>query len=525
MGLLRQRYEIVTIASGPQDARSLEAAESTFQAMIEGAPIVYQGVLLDPQHRTYGMPDLLVRSDVLAELYPDALAQDEAHHAAPDLGGRGYHYRVVDIKFGTLGLLAGGDLNNAGSAPAYKVQIFIYNQALGRLQGFEPPTSFLLGRGWTQGKDRGSNCLDRLVPVQQAGALPGKRLISGVAAEAIAWVRKTRTEGVKWRVLPEPSTPELYPNASNNEDGPWHHAKKQIVEGLEDLTLLWRVGVPGRRRGHEAGVYRWTDPRVTPEAVGVTNDKRAMMLSDILDVNRTVDGPPVRPSKIRAAQEEWHERPALEFYVDFETVSDLADDFSRMPEKGGQPLIFMIGCGHVEGGEWSFECFVVDALTEPEEARIIDQWLAHMEAVRERLAPDAEAPRLMHWSPAERSNFEDSYNSAKSRQGRSDWPSPRWFDFLRRVMHEEPVVVRGAMAFGLKAVAKAMHSHGLIETLWGEGPTDGLGAMVGAWCCAEEGKRLGVSMAEIDLMQETVRYNEVDCKVMMEIVRYLRQHH
>ena len=241
VGLLRQRYEIVTIASGPQDARSLEAAESTFQAMIEGAPIVYQGVLLDPQHRTYGMPDLLVRSDVLAELYPDALAQDEAHHAAPDLGGRGYHYRVVDIKFGTLGLLAGGDLNNAGSAPAYKVQIFNYNQALGRLQGFEPPTSFLLGRGWTQGKDRGSNCLDRLVPVQQAGAPPGKRLISGVAAEAIAWVRKTRTEGVKWRVLPEPSTPELYPNASNNEDGPWHHAKRGNSTGNRHRPLKqWR---------------------------------------------------------------------------------------------------------------------------------------------------------------------------------------------------------------------------------------------------------------------------------------------
>ena len=32
-------------------------------------------------------------------------------------------------------------------------------------------------------------------------------------------------------------------------------------------------------------------------------------------------------------------------------------------------------------------------------------------------------------------------------------------------------------------------------------------------------------MTELPLMQEIIRYNEVDCKVMMEIVRYLRTNH
>ena len=35
----------------------------------------------------------------------------------------------------------------------------------------------------------------------------------------------------------------------------------------------------------------------------------------------------------------------------------------------------------------------------------------------------------------------------------------------------------------------------------------------------------GVPMSEINLMDEIIRYNEVDCRVMMEIVRYLRMHH
>ncbi len=86
-------------------------------------------------------------------------------------------------------------------------------------------------------------------------------------------------------------------------------------------------------------------------------------------------------------------------------------------------------------------------------------------------------------------------------------------------------MVRGAVAFGLKAVAQPMHQHGFIETSWDDGPTDGLGAMVGAWWCDGEARRSGVTLREIDLMHEIVRYNEVDARVMMEIVSYLREHH
>ena len=86
-------------------------------------------------------------------------------------------------------------------------------------------------------------------------------------------------------------------------------------------------------------------------------------------------------------------------------------------------------------------------------------------------------------------------------------------------------MVRGALGFGLKAVANAMHSQGLIETDWDDSPVDGLGAMVGAWRCGEEARRRGVPMTSLPLMDEIARYNEVDCKVMMEIVRYLRANH
>jgi len=54
-----------------------------------------------------------------------------------------------------------------------------------------------------------------------------------------------------------------------------------------------------------------------------------------------------------------------------------------------------------------------------------------------------------------------------------------------------------------------MHRAGLVETTWTDGPTDGLGAMIGAWWCDAEAAQTGVTLPEIELMQEIGRYNEV----------------
>ena len=518
---------IKTIASDPGDTRSLEAAEATFHAMTSGEPVIYQGALRDAESRTFGAPDLLIRSDVLKTLFPDSITEEEAAVIAPDLSGT-WHYRVVDIKFTTLGLLAGGEPGSAGSSKAYKLQLYVYNRALGRLQGFLPPVAYLMGRGWRQTRkgvtSRGDSCMGLLAPVTQGHSKDNVGWLAEAVYLACNWIRRVRREGSTWEVFPEPSVDELRPNMGRASDYPWHVAKQEIGNRLQDLTLLWEVGVPKRNQANAGGIFRWTDPAVSAATMGITGSRQAPVLDAILEINRSDIGPPVSPVSVTSASEIWRHVAPLEFYVDFETVSDLNDDFSLIPRRGGQPLIFMIGCGHIEDGKWMFSCFTAGDLSLEAEARTIDQWLDHMEVMRLRLAPESESPLCIHWSHAETSTFETAYNAAKNRHPEKEWPSPSWFDFLSQVVKREPVVVRGAMGFGLKAVARAMLQHGLIETEWDNGPSDGLGAMVGAWWCEEEAQKLGVRMIDIPLMQEISRYNEVDCKVMMEIVRYLRGH-
>ena len=550
--LLQRDHEVATIANRYEEIRSLDKARETFEALKAGIPIVYQGVLWDAQTLTYGSPDFLVRSDILRGLFPDSISEEEASFPARDLGGGDWHYLVVDTKFTTLHLNSrGNELANGGSAPAYKAQLYVYNRMLGRLQGFEPPRSHLLGRGWElrRGSEtrRGPNAMELLGPIPQAGTVANGALIADTVEDALRWVRRVRTEGRDWQVLPRPSVPELYPNMSNVDDAGmmlevaawelepgfesdesearWVGVKKWLAGELKELTLLWQVGVAKRNAAHAAGIFRWNESGVTPDSLEVTGATLAPTLADLLAVN-TTDGPPVRPTHIVKTRDEWHPSPSLEFYVDFEFCSDLNDDFSQLPDKGGQPLIFMVGCGHLENAEWCFRSFVVHCLNEEEELRVIREWIEHMSEVRGRLDPDNTTPRLIHWSNAEVSVLESAYNSARTRHGENaDWPILGWYDFLMGVMREEPVVIRGALGFGLKAVANAMHTQGLIETSWVDSPVDGLGAMVGAWRCDLAARNQGISMSELPLMKEIARYNEIDCKVMMEIVRYLRNGH
>jgi len=524
---LEQRVGVTRIDAGRDGARSLAAAHATVAAMERGERVIAQGLLRDPQSRTYGRIDLLVRSDVLASLCGDAFGEeDEPSIAAPALHGAAWHYRVIDVKFSTLELLKDGSLSTANDLSTC-AQVWTYNQMLGRVQGYVAPFGYVLGRAWRQGNSgRGDTCWEKLARIPVEAYVRSREAPLGVVvAEGGAWVRRIRREGAAWTVLPTPTIAELWPNMKNDRDHPWHVAKREIAEELRELTLLWRVSAAARDRARDRGVTRWDDPRITADLLGIRGETRPAMFDAMIAVNRET-GAPVRPARIEADGGRWRERAPLELYVDFETVNDLNDDFATFPRKGGQSLIFQIGCGAYGDGGWEFAQFTARSLTPAAEAEMIDAWLLHVAELARRagLAGAAEA-RLFHWSAAETVFMEGAYNSARARHPERGWPLLGWYDLLERIVHAEPVVVRGARSFGLKAVARAMKAHGLIETEWGEGLADGTGAMAGAWAAADLAATVGREMRAIELMREVSGYNEIDCRVMAEVLDHLRREH
>ena len=520
--------EVRTIAEGPAQSRSLDAAHATFDAMRDAVAIIDQGVIRDAQHRVHGMPDLLIRSDIFAALFPHDITPEVAAVGAPDLDADGWHYVVVDIKYTTLRVTAKGHLTAAGSTAAYAAQLLCYNRALGRLQGHTPPDAYLLGRSWQQTTKgtttRIDNCLGRVAPVRCDHTATDLTARVGTACE---WLRRMRRHGATWKVLPQPSVKELRPNAKA-DPGRWKTAVKDIVDATEDLSVLPGVTTRRRHTAYTRGLTTWRDPKVTAAALDMTG-KTARTLDAVLDINRHHDdGPPVRPAHIAASRSQWINAAPVEFYIDFETVNDLDDNFARFPQRGGQPAVFMIGCGHLEHGDWRYQCFTVDQITVEHETRTINAWIDHMTTIAAQHDHSINDARLIHWASHETTTLKHAHDRAVAAGAhlRDQWKTLRWLDLHKQVIKAEPVTVKGAFDFGLKSIANALHAHGLTKTRWQHGVTDGLAATAAAWWCQNQiTTRQATRLTDCDLMNQIRDYNEIDCQTLTEILQYLRTSH
>ena len=328
---LAQRYRLTRIAEAPEDLRSRDAARATWLAMAGGDEVVAHAVLRDPQARMYGTADLLVRSDVLRDLFPSALEGEEEPLAALALPGQRWHYRIVDVRYTTLDLLKDASISSSGDLGTM-ARLWAMNAALGRLQGATPPFAYVLARGWRQGQLRGTSCWDRLGRApRDAFVRSHEKDLGRVTADAAAWVRLVRHEGATWDVRPVPTVGELWPNMKQRYDSPWQRAKRDLAEELRELTLVSHVGPRIRAAAHARGVTRLDDPRVTATFLGLAGQNGSHTVDAILDCDRGLATRYVRPAKIHADAGTWRTPAPVECYVDFETVNDALDDLSTFP--------------------------------------------------------------------------------------------------------------------------------------------------------------------------------------------------
>ena len=89
---------------------------------------------------------------------------------------------------------------------------------------------------------------------------------------------------------------------------------------------------------------------------------------------------------------------------------------------------------------------------------------------------------------------------------------------MYNIFKEEPIVVKDCFNFGLKSIAKAMKKHNMINIEIESNCNSGMTAMIKAYECYK--KENNPSSCEI--MKDIGKYNEFDCKVLYEILNYLR---
>ena len=527
---------------GNHNARSTQKYQETISALNLGIPCIFQAVLRNYENKTYGVADILIRSDWINKfLDVNALSETEIHVSAPMLKNpfkrkqrkyrnakTRYHYIVVDIKYKTLPLRSDGvHLRNDSNLKAYKSQLWIYNDALSKIQGYCPPYAFILGSKWKYTSSNttfeGKSCFERLGRIDYHNL--DQDYISKTES-AIKWLNEVRTNGDNWDLSKYPlPRDELYPNMCNRYDYPYHGIKKTFAEANNDLTLLWNVGPKQRRIANKNGIYTWKDPNCSPEKLGVTGPVKSKVLARILEANHS-EGRTIYPKYINHNFSDWQnvERRQIELFVDFETTCSVFSDLEDLPVNNSNGLIFLIGAGYVhpETNEWIFHKFVVNKINETEELRICEEFIEFVNELKREFKSFYEIP-CYHWAPHEPTTWRKVFEKNKmvSKGEQIDW-----VDMLK-VFLLEPIGIKDVLNYGLKNIAKAFYKHGYISTTWedGSGMADGADAAVGAFQANRECLKNNTSFGDHTLTLEIVKYNEVDCKVLSDIMMYLREHH
>ena len=488
-----------------EDGTVLEKLQATLDALAEGVPIIYQPVLVNIDNQTFGIPDLLVRSNYLKKLFPKTKIRNKHSWL-----GR-FHYVVIDIKWSTIWFRTGKrTLRKHGRINAYKSQLWVYNQALGQLQGFTPSIAYVWGRAWKHQKKN-------VITSGKGDELLGEVHFDGIDSfveekvlDAVAWVKDVRKNAHKWTLDP-PSRLELYPNMKNKFDGKWHKEKVKLAKKLGEITHLWYCGLKARKEAWDIGIKSYFGTRLKAVDMGIKG-RRGEILDKIIKVQQPNATNLVEPQYIANNYMGWQDHPSSgvqELFVDFETISSFM--LNPKDPSASKDRVFMVGVGHM-GRRWQYRCFIAKSLDEKGERELFEEFYKYLTGWIDRDI------LLYHWGQAEQDWLDKIY--ARYPDVFPIKMNDYWVDF-HKIVSEEPVVVRGATNFSLKNYTQALHDNGLINCIWASGDCcDGMDAMAAARACYATGRG-----HKDRLMTHIRNYNEVDCRAVYENMIYLRNNH
>jgi hypothetical protein len=469
------------------NSQSIEMFEKTQEHMKKGFDIIYQGVLHDYDNCLYGCPDLLIRSDKFKLLFNHNIESEK------------YHYVVVDIKHSTIQLNANKEfIKNINSVPAYKGQLNIYNRLLKAVQGYEPPCGYILGKRIMYTKNNITTIHNNIMTNIGVIYFNGIDNNNHIVDKAISWVKRMRTQGNTWKLLPKPSVPELYPNMKNEYDNEYRKLKIELADNIKEITNVWWCGYNKRLIAHSKDIYSWDDTRLTASVMDFNKNNISKTLDHILNINRQNEIK-IRLDDIKT-KNFWDDN-IMEFYIDFETIN--IDDIE---------MIFMVGLGWIENDKWCFNSYVCDNSDDICERTIIkNMWDFIFLKLKELNKNDY---IFVHWTQAEITFYNKFLNKSLNNDIKYSFKS---FD-LYKLFLDNNIVVKGALNFSLKTIGNAMYNNNMIKTNWDSNSacSNGLNAMFLAY---NEYKK---PQKDLKIMEDIKNYNMIDCKIMWEILHYLR---
>jgi hypothetical protein len=481
---IRKNHKVYDIYS-EREARSTKLFEQTIECMRKGEKIIYQGVLHNYKNSTYGIPDLLIRSDYINKFVGYDIYNEEHRSLSIE---RDYHYVVVDIKHSVIHLSSDkSSILNEGSVPAFKGQLLVYTKALNNILGTNITKAFVLGKKYVYETKGIKYEIEDIYHLGKIDYRNKDQWVNIKLNQCLEWFYELRMNGKEWKLNP-PSRKELYPNMKNEKYGYLAGIKKDLAKEINEITSIYYCNYEKRNALIDKGINSWKDHKCTSKNMGFKEGIISKRVDAILDINRSDDL--IRNHCVV------NKIPKQRlFYLDFETLNNAIGEYDD--------FVFMIGVGYEDNKQWKYKVFTVKAITENEEKTIFTKFWEYIDNI-------CNNPLFIHWSQAEKI----VYQKVKERTGIKDI---KLYD-LNKLFIDELIVVKEAFNWSLKEISKAMFKHGFIQTLWDNGIcSDGLSAMIIAKNIYDKNK-----VVDNEMLRSIIKYNEIDCKVMYEIICYLK---
>jgi len=515
--ILKRNHKIVRVGDYT-NCKNKDKFDLTILLMKEGIPIIYQGVLHNYNNKTYGLCDLLVRSDYINKLMNYKVISEEEENICSEKLGTKWHYKVIDIKHSLIRLKSDGNhILNSDWMSYYKGQLYIYMKALNEVQNININKGFIWGKKYIYQNNKKkieiNNFLNKL------GVVDYDNIDKNIVEEtnnAIEWVREVKNNGLSWSLLPLPSRKELYPNMKNEKDENYHKIKSELNEKIYEITSVWNCGVSKREMAHNNKIYGWNNPKCNSKIMGFgKNSKIGFIVDSILNINRQNDIL-LKPNKILYERENWfkNKKDEMEFYLDFETININLDSIIQegiIKEQNHNELIFLIGIGNLDlNNKWNYKYLILKEKTKECELEMFDEFYKLIKDILK--INNKKIAKFYHWSNAESQIYKNFKNRNPNYFFNDEWII---FYDLCKVFINEPITIKDALDYSLKTIAKALYKHKLINSIWNTN-LNGFNVMIQANNIYD--KYINISNHINDkLIKEIIDYNEIDCKVLSDI--------
>jgi hypothetical protein len=501
--------------------------------------IIMGGLLINKSNNTYGYPDLIVSGYWMKKYINDCPVNIENKKI----------YYIIDVKSSTISLISGGEHVSSGLLyDGYKVQIYIYTQALNNMLNTNITIGLILGKKYKYTSMKNKIIIDnpfsRLAIIDfRYEELNGINLANEVN-NAVEWKTYLKSNWQDMSLYPIENN-KLHPNMKNHYDKNYNIIKKQIAFVNKEITLFWNCGTKNRNLAWESGIKCYDDEKLTPEILGINNkSSKYNILDNMLKILHSDKLVILNKSN---NYNNWQKKHDYDFFVDFETYSKEKIYGENLDEtiydNINSLVIYMIGVHYTEMNKNIFKCFIIkfngydqsikclkkrknlkcnikSYIYCDNELDLITKFVYFINSFNKTKIATTKfynKTRLIHWSSAEPIIFNKKITEYKLYDKKYNLA---WFDLLQVFKYkDDPIIIKECFGFGLKDIVKNLNKYNLLKLQWPK-LDDGLLSSF----MAKEIYDSNLNNNNTNKMINIVEYNYIDCIALFKLLTWMNNY-